>query len=119
MTQDRRRRDSTRRSPGSGPRRRAYDQARDSQRRPPQRRRPQQSVHNGMGQYIGIRMPQKPKCMRNLHASKDQLSSFNELVDVIAVSDSHAAFLPSSISSAILRSRGVVIFRFSSLPSVR
>ena len=41
MTQDRRRRDSTRRSPGSGPRRRAYDQARDPQRRPPQRRRPQ------------------------------------------------------------------------------
>ena len=41
MTQDRRRRDSTRRSSGSGPRRRAYDQARDSQRRPPQRRRPQ------------------------------------------------------------------------------
>ena len=33
MTQDRRRRDSTRRSPGSGPRRRAYDQARDPQRR--------------------------------------------------------------------------------------
>ena len=40
-------------------------------------------------------------------------------VDVVAVADSHGAYLLSRMEDARIKSMGVVIFMFSSLPSVR
>ena len=81
--------------------------------------RAQKGIHNGMGQNIRIGMTQKSQRVGNFHTAQNQLSSFHQLVYIIAVSDPHASARPFRISSATFRSRGVVILMFSSLPSVR
>ena len=84
----------------------------------PQRRRAEQSVHQGMREHVRIGVTVQPALERNFHAAEDELAPRNEAVYIISVSDPHVV-LPFQIASAMRRSTGVVIFKFSTSPGVR
>ena len=85
-----------------------------------QRQGSQQGVHDRVGQDIGVRMTQKALLKGDLHAAEDQLSSLDEAVHVISLSDSehvYSPFMARRQPSARGTSSGVVIFRLSKCPS--
>ena len=92
----------------------------------PQRRRAEQSVHDGVRQHIGVAVAEQALFIRHLYAAENEPPTLRQAVDVIAVSDAqtrHSSASRSSrrrrIVSATIRSSGVVILMFSSSPSVK
>ena len=85
----------------------------------PQRRRAQGGIHQGMGHHVCIGVPQQPQVVGNLHPAQNQFPAGHQPVYVIAMSDSHRPILSAKMAWPQVRSRGVVIFKLSSLPRVR
>ena len=50
---------------------------------------PQQRVHNGVHQDVGVRMAQKTFFIRNLHSAQNELSALHQLMDIISCSYTH------------------------------
>ena len=91
-----------------------------------QRRRAEQSVHDGVRQHIGVAVAEQALFIRHLYAAENEPSPLRQAVDVVAVSDAQARHSSTSrssrrrrIASATIRSSGVVILMFSSSPSVK
>ena len=82
-------------------------------------RRAQEGIHQGMGHHVCIGVPQQPQVVRNLHPAQNQFPAGHQPVYVIAMSDSHRPILSAKMAWPQVRSRGVVIFKLSSLPRVR
>ena len=85
----------------------------------PQSRRPQEGIHQGVGHHVCIGVPQQPQVVGNLHPAQNQFPAGHQPVYVIAMSDSHRPILSAKMAWPQVRSRGVVIFKLSSLPRVR
>ena len=81
-------------------------------------RRAEQRVHDGMDKHIRVGMTVQSLFIRDRHAAENQCAAGNQPVNVIAMADSHTPALLRRINAASSRSSGVVIFRFSSSPSV-
>ena len=91
-----------------------------------QRRRAEQSVHDGVRQHVGVAVAEQALFIRHLYAAENESPPLRQAVDVIAVSDAQARHFSASrssrrrrIASATIRSSGVVILMFSSSPSVK
>ena len=91
-----------------------------------QRRRAEQSVHDGVRQHVGVAVAEQALFIRHLYAAENEPPLLRQAVDVIAVSYAqtrHSSASRSSrrrrIVSATIRSSGVVILMFSSSPSVK
>ena len=92
----------------------------------PQRRRAEQSVHDGVRQHIGVAVAEQALFIRHLYAAENEPPPLRQAVDVVAVSYAQARHSSASrssrrrrIASATIRSSGVVILMFSSSPSVK
>ena len=91
-----------------------------------QRRRAEQSVHDGVRQHIGVAVAEQALFIRHLYAAENEPPPLRQAVDVIAVSDAQTRHFSASrssrrrrIVSATIKSSGVVILMFSSSPSVK
>ena len=58
-----------------------------------------------MRQNIGIRMPQKPLFVRDLHAAQNQLAAFHQLMHIISMANTHLFF-----SSQVFRGCDLIVF---------
>ena len=72
----------------------------------------EQRIADGMEQDIGVGVAEQTFFMGDLDAAHHELSAFNQAVDIVTVAYSHGHFL-FRISSARIRSSGVVILIFS------
>ena len=61
-----------------------------------QRGRPEQGIHDGMHQNIGVRVAEQAFFIGNVHTAQDQFPVLNKFVDVITGSYAHTGNTPVS-----------------------